>query len=226
MCSTCSTGSGASSRCTPRSAPRTTRSRRGERWCEVRAGSSATTRSHRHPGYGSSRTSRTTRRCGSSPRSCRPNRSIERSARAATEPVWVHALRGRALREAASSGCTGSTAYGGGALPPVPRRDRRQRDVRRGPLPARHGQGCRPRHGRRRAGARLQLRPTTPRARTTRNGRARSRRRRTGSTCRMRAGEPALDARRRVGAKTANAGFLRPSAVISPDCQLSGRGCP
>ena len=57
----------------------------------------------------------------------------------ALELYWLDGVRRRALR-------------------PVPRRDVGRRDLRRRALPARHGQGLRPRHGRRPARARLQLR--------------------------------------------------------------------
>ena len=48
--------------------------------------------------------------------------------------------------------------YGGGLFVPFARRDQRRDDLRRRALPARHGQGRRPRDPRRPARARLQLR--------------------------------------------------------------------
>ena len=85
-------------------------------------------------------------------------------------------------------------------LPAVPRRDERPRDVRRRPLPARHGEGRRSRRQRTTRSSSTSTSRSTRRARGTTRGRARSRRGRTGSTCAIAGGElvPETSGRRGV----------------------------
>ena len=82
-------------------------------------------------------------------------------------------------------------------VPPVRRRDERRRDVRRRPLPARHGQGRRPRRATTAGSCSTSTSPTTRRARTTRAGSARSRRPGTGSRRSLCGGERGQSSRRR-----------------------------
>ena len=107
-----------------------------------------------------STTSATTRRCACSGRS-RPLTAISSSCRRAARrrsastvsAASLHARRQRAAREPVLARRVRRRA-----LPAARRRDERGRDLRRRPLPARHGEGLRPRLDRGRPGARLQLR--------------------------------------------------------------------
>ena len=97
--------------------------------------------------------------------------------------VLVHALRACAVRrseERADARPVLARRLRRRHLPLVRRRDERHRDLRRVPLPARHGQGLRPRRARTGSSCSTSTSPTTRRARTTRAGSARSRRRGTG----------------------------------------------
>ena len=76
----------------------------------------------------------------------------QRRKRDALSPHCARAVRGRDARALLARGLRRRR------FPPVPRRDERTRDVWRRPLPARHGEGRRPRRRRRHARARLQLR--------------------------------------------------------------------
>ena len=170
-----------------------------------------------------SRTSRTTRRCASSPRSCRPSRSGARSARAATSRSGSRASRPPRFGEHELE-LYWLDAYGGGLFLPFRDATAGERDLRRRPLPARHGEGRRPRRGGRQARARLQLRlqpvvhvrpelGVPALAAGEPDG---------GSDPRRRAARAARAEPSRRCSNTANDGFLRPSTVIRPDCQPCG----